>query len=115
MEGSEYRHFYPGIAGGVSDGKTQCTVTEKPPTVTPGPDDGRQSVASGKGGKGGKKGGKSKKVPTPVPVTPPEPLRMEHKVVRVKWNNTQDCKVWSQAASSDLPTTTNQTITTAPL
>jgi len=104
----------PLLLSGATSGKMQCTVTEKPPEVTPPPEDGRASAASGKGGKGGKKGGANKKkVPTPVPVTPPEPLRMEYKVERVKWNNIQDCRVWSQ--TSDVPTTANQTITTAPL
>ena len=70
-------------------------------------------MQKGKGGRGGKKGGNKKKVPTPVPVTPPEPLRIEYKVERVKWSNVQDCKVWSQI--SDPPTTAVQTVTTAPL
>lgn len=101
------------LSVGMTTGKTECTVTEKPPAVTPQPEDGRQSAASAKGGKGGKKGGNKKKVATPVPVTPPEPLRMEYKLERVRWKNLQDCKVWCQ--TGDGATTTNQTITSAPL
>jgi len=101
------------LSSEITSGKRECRVTEKPPAVTPLLEEGRQSVASGKGGRGGKKGGNKKKVPTPVPVTPPEPLRIEYKVERVKWSNVQDCKVWSQI--SDPPTTAVQTVTTAPL
>ena len=105
------------ITDGVTSDKTQCTVTEKPPPETPQPEDGRASAASGKGGKkGGNKGAgtKSKKVPTPLPVTPPEPLRLEYKMERVKWNSFQDCQAWSQA-SAEVSVTANQSITTAPL
>ena len=78
--------------------KRECTVTEKSPAVTP-PDDGRLSCASTKG-KGGKKGpaaaggAKKKAVATPVPTTPPEPLRLESKMERVKWGSVEECKRW---------------------
>jgi len=107
----------PLLSNGITSDKTQCTVTEKPPPETPQPEDGRASAASGKGGKkGGNKGAgtKSKKVPTPLPVTPPEPLRLEYKMERVKWNSFQDCQAWSQA-SAEVSVTANQSITTAPL
>lgn len=87
----------------------ECTMIEKPPAATPLPEEGRTSVASGKGGKNSKKGGK-KKVATPVPVVAPEPLRMEYQINIVKWNNVQDCRTWNQV--SEVPNTTNETINT---
>lgn len=84
----------------VTTGKRECIVTEKPPTATPMPEDGRQSSCSAKGGAKGKKGGGKKKAPvTPVPVTPPEPLRMEYKVERVKWSSIEECREWNKEAA----------------
>ena len=84
-------------------------MTEKPPPVTPLPEEGRTSVASGKGGKASKKGGK-KKVVTPVPVPPPAPLKMEYQIDMVRWNNIQDCRTWSQVP--EVPDTANGTVNT---
>ena len=67
-------------------------------------EDGRTSCASMKGKGGGKKVaaavGKKKAVATPVPVTPPEPLRLEFKLERVSWRSVEECRNWNDHVNS---------------